>query len=88
MVLLKYTVPKVSIPANAYADSDAHCEWTHRLQVTISLDFPHAHQHICVCMSACVCVSVYMCVCGIPNVKLVSFTCMPNEPKSTKCEIF
>ena len=27
-------------------------------------------------------------MCGVPNVKLVSFTCMPNEPKSAKCENF
>ena len=27
-----------------------------------------------------------MCVCGVPNVKLVSLACMPNDPKSVKCK--
>ena len=30
------------------------------------------------------CISV--CVCGVPNMKLVSFACMPNDPKSVKCK--
>ena len=57
----------------------------------------HASVHMCLCVSvpmcagisahvcACVCVSVhtYVCVCGVPNIKLVSLACMPNEPKTT-----
>ena len=38
--------------------------------------------YLYVCMSLCVSV----CVCGVPNVKLVSLACMPNDPKSVKCK--
>ena len=37
---------------------------------------------VCVHVSVCIC----MCVCGVPNVKLVSLACMPNDPKSVKCK--
>ena len=36
----------------------------------------------------CLCVSVYVCVCGVPNVKLVFLACMSNGTKSAKCEFF
>ena len=35
-----------------------------------------------------VCVYVYLCVCGVPFKNLESLACMPNEPKSGKCEFF
>ena len=39
-------------------------------------------------VSVCVCVFLYMCVCGMPNVKLVFLACMSSETKSAKCEFF
>ena len=38
---------------------------------------------------ACVCVHLYFSVCvyGVPFKNLVSLTCMPNKPKSAKCNI-
>ena len=39
-------------------------------------------------VSICVCVYLYMCVCGMPNVKLVFLACTSNETKSAKCEFF
>ena len=37
---------------------------------------------LCVCMFECLC----MCECGMPNITFVSLACMPNVPKSVKCE--
>ena len=37
-----------------------------------------------VCVYAYVYVSVHMYVCGVPNIKLVSLACMPDEPKGEK----
>ena len=35
-------------------------------------------------VSVCVCVYLYMCVCGMPNVKLVFLACMSNETSEKK----
>ena len=44
--------------------------------------YKHACVYLCVCI--CLCICAYMYVCGVPNKKLVSLTCMPNKPKSAK----
>ena len=36
----------------------------------------------------CVCVYLYMCVCGMPNVKLVFLACMSNEKKVQNVNFF
>ena len=41
---------------------------------------------MCVYVCVHVYVSVHMYVCGVPNIKLVSLACMPDEPKSAKCK--
>ena len=51
------------------------------------------HVYVCLLVLGTQYIHVYMIsvhvqvyVCGVPNIKLVSLQCMPNEPFSTKCE--
>ena len=58
--------------------------------------FVYVNKHGCVCVCLCILVTQYIYVhvsvhmqvyvCGVPNIKFVSLACMPNEPKSAKCE--
>ena len=46
--------------------------------------FVSASIHVCVYVCVHVYVSLHMYVCGVPNIKLVSLACMPDEPDSAK----
>ena len=44
---------------------------------------------VCLCVHVSVCNCISVCVCGVSSfITLVSLACMPNEPKSAKCEFF